>query len=109
PGVSLVPALRDAGAAPRDAALTQYANGYSLRTPQWRYTEWGDNGALGNELYDHDADPDEMVNLAGKAEHADTVAQLSRQLHDRIVSAKAKPAGLSQVAPTSVPKPKRAK
>ncbi len=53
--------------------------GYSLRTPRWRYTEW-DEGAQGRELYDHDADPKELTNLADNPEHAKTVAELSAQL-----------------------------
>jgi arylsulfatase A-like enzyme len=53
--------------------------GYSLRTARWRYTEWGE-GAHGRELYDHDADPKELTNLAEVAAHAKTVETLSQQL-----------------------------
>lgn len=53
--------------------------GYSLRTPRWRYTEW-DEGRKGRELYDHDADPRELTNLANKPEHAKTVDELSQQI-----------------------------
>jgi hypothetical protein len=53
--------------------------GYSLRTPRWRYTEW-DEGREGRELYDHDADPRELTNLADVAAHAKTVSDLSQQL-----------------------------
>ena len=53
--------------------------GYSLRTARWRYTEW-DEGRQGRQLYDHDTDPKELVNLAEKPEHASTVAALSEQL-----------------------------
>ena len=53
--------------------------GYSLRTLRWRYTEW-DEGNAGTELYDHDNDPGELVNLAAKPEHAKTVAELSAQV-----------------------------
>lgn len=53
--------------------------GYSLRTPRWRYTEW-DEGREGRELYDHDADPKELTNLADLPDHAATVAELARQL-----------------------------
>ena len=69
--------------------------GYSLRTERWRYTEW-DEGAQGRELYDHDADPLEITNLAAKPEHAATVADLSRKLREAAKSAH--PA--SGVAPT---------
>ncbi len=96
-GVSLVPALKNPQAKPRQAALTHYANGYSLRTERWRYTEWGENGKEGNELYDCKTDPAEMNNLAGKAEHADRVAQLSKQLRQRVAQSKKKVKGYTQI------------
>ncbi len=96
-GVSLVPALKDATAMPRDSAFTQYENGYSLRTPRWRYTEWGQHGAGGTELYDHESDPAEMVNLAGKPEHAETIAGLAKRLRERIADATSRPEGVEQV------------
>lgn len=96
-GVSLVPALKDASIAPRDSALTQYANGYSLRTARYRYTEWGENGAAGTELYDHETDPAEMINLANRAEQAALVQQLSQRLHERIAEANTRPKGVTQI------------
>lgn len=54
--------------------------GYSLRTPRWRYTEWGDGGRLGRELYDHETDPKELTNLANAPAHASTVKELAQQL-----------------------------
>ncbi len=96
-GVSLASALVDANAMPRDSALTQYANGYSLRTARYRYTEWGEKGAEGAEFYDRHSDPEELVNLAGRVEHAETAKRLSRLLRSRISDAKRAPAGLKQV------------
>ena len=96
-GVSLVPALVDPNASPRGSALTQYADGYSIRTPRYRYTEWGDEGAGGNELYDHESDPEEMTNLAGNPDHAETVARLSKLLRGRVAAARKKPDGVTQI------------
>ncbi|MBI1315141.1 sulfatase-like hydrolase/transferase [bacterium] len=96
-GVSLLPALRSVDATPRTSALTQYANGYSIRTSTHRYTEWGDNGSLGNELYDHANDPAEMTNLAGRPESANLVDELSVLLRRRITEAKQPPKGVTQI------------
>lgn len=97
PGVSLVPALNDPKAAPRAAALTQYDSGYSLRTARYRYTEWGENGKAGAELYDHQTDSAEMINLATKPEQSERVKQLSKQLRQRIAQAQQKPKGVTQI------------
>ena len=96
-GVSLTPALRDPSAMPRKSALTQYADGYSLRTTRYRYTEWGEQGALGRELYDHQSDPDEMVNLASKPELAEIIEELARILRERVAQAGREPPGIKQI------------
>jgi choline-sulfatase len=102
-GQSLVSILRDPAAIGRGWALTQVQRGgggaapitregagnnrrffgYSLRTARWRYTEWAE-GAQGRELYDHDADPKELTNLAAVAAHAQTVTELSQQLRTAV-------------------------
>jgi iduronate 2-sulfatase len=100
-GQSLVPLLADPATPGRGWAVTQVVRnarggglarrsdpvasgktpflGYSLRTPRYRYTEW-DGGREGRELYDHDADPKELTNLAAVPAHAATVAELSQRL-----------------------------
>ena len=94
-GQSVVPMLTDPEHAGRGWAVTQVARsrgkaappffGYSLRTPQWRYTEW-DEGREGRELYDHDADPRELTNLAGVEAHAATVESLAKQLREAVAT-----------------------
>ncbi len=53
--------------------------GRSVRTERWRYNEW-DDGKLGAELYDHDADPREHRNLVNVPEHANVIAELKKLL-----------------------------
>ncbi len=57
--------------------------GNSIREKRYRYTEWGQNGNQGKELYDYELDPDETVNIANHPENKELVAQLSEQLHAR--------------------------
>jgi iduronate 2-sulfatase len=95
PGQDLTHLLVDPDQPGRNWAVTQLRRpggksdakpplvGASLRTPRWRYTEW-DEGRRGRELYDHDADPQELVNLAEADLHADDVAALASQLHDAV-------------------------
>ncbi len=49
--------------------------GRTVRTARWRYVEWNE-GKQGAELYDHDRDPGEYVNLAGEPAQAQIVRQL---------------------------------
>ena len=55
--------------------------GYSLRTERFRYTEWRDfktGKVLARELYDHQNDSGETMNLAGHGKHAVTIKRLSK-------------------------------
>lgn len=97
-GISLAAVLDDPEASPRKSALSQYQNGYSIRTDRYRYTEWGEEGSEGSELYDHSSDPAEMKNLANDASQKDVIATLKKQLHDRIAAAQTPPKGLKQIA-----------
>ena len=90
-GQSLVPLLKDPSLPGRGWAVSQVGRGasgkqyfgYSLRTPRWRYTEW-DEGRQGRELYDHDADPKELANLATDPAREQTIAALSAQLREAV-------------------------
>jgi iduronate 2-sulfatase len=125
-GTSLVPLLVKEEATIKNAAFSQYprrvtdptapwkANsiihhdrtgfthmGYSIRTVDWRYTEWVTwNGTLlkpiwepvaARELYDHrnlstfptDFDAGENENVAGESQYQSIVATLSRQIREQ--------------------------
>jgi arylsulfatase A-like enzyme len=77
-GRSLIAQLKDP-AAPREApALTTYLRGnHSVRDERWRYIRYRDGG---EELYDHDNDPQEWTNLAAKPELQELKARLAQWL-----------------------------
>lgn len=84
-GVSLMPIIEQPTLPWKTAVFSQFGGteygGMSIRTEQYRYTEWGQSGGRGVELYDYGTDPNEIVNIAGLPENAKLVAHLSEQLH----------------------------
>lgn len=92
-GQSLVPMLKNPAEQGRGWSLSQVMRGgrnnpkfgYTLRTPQWRYTEW-DEGRRGKELYNHDSDPLEQTNLADDPNQQDLIAELSAQLKEAVAT-----------------------
>jgi len=90
-GRSLVPVLENPETAVHEVALSQYPRPgrmrYSLRTDRYRYTEWIDTKTgegRERELYDHEGDTLETVNLAVQPEHAATIQDLSSKLREMI-------------------------
>ena len=84
-GVSLTPVIEQPTRPWKTAVFSQFGGaahgGISIRTERYRYTEWGQNGNKGVELYDYEADPNETINIAGQPENAELVAHLSERLH----------------------------
>ena len=96
-GESLVPLMRNPNGKWKTAAFSQYPRhharimGYSIRTDRYRYTEWVRflgkpvykpdwTTEYGVELYDHQTDPQENVNLINDHRYAATRRQLSHRL-----------------------------
>ncbi len=88
-GTSFAPLLQNPARPWKRAAFSQYLRpgkdrfmGRSIRTDRWRYTEWTNarNESAGLELYDHETDTGENVNVATEAKHREIAAQLARQL-----------------------------
>ena len=81
-GTSVVPLMEEPGRSWKPAAFSRYNAGDSIRTDRHLYTEWTDDeGSLtARMLYDHEADPDENVNISEAPENAALVAELSEAL-----------------------------
>jgi len=102
-GKSLVTILKNGKEKVKDFAVTQYHRttkdgvnlmGYSLRTKQYRYTEWvkemfknGDgkynvNNVYAAEFYDYNTDPLEKVNLVNDEKYAAIIDRLKDNMKD---------------------------
>jgi iduronate 2-sulfatase len=84
-GVSLAPVRSDPTRAVNAVAFTQITLprrvGQSVRDDRWRYTEWGNRGSAGVELYDEQNDAEEFQNLAKDSQYAEPIIKLREILH----------------------------
>lgn len=93
-GFSFAPLIETPDRPWKTAAFSQYPRvipgygqvahgmGYSMRTDRYRFTQWRVPGTdfLAEELYDHERDPGENLNLADHPEYAEQVERLRAQL-----------------------------
>ena len=93
-GRSFVPLIKEPDHNWKSAAFSQYQRvipgygkiapgmGYSMRTDRYRFTEWLVPGTefRAYELYDHQSDPDENINLSDLPKHKELVRGLKTKL-----------------------------
>ncbi len=88
-GTSFVPLLDDPDRTWKDAVFSQYPRrgeavmGTTMRTDRYRYTEWRDTATdevLARELYDHEEDPQENVNLAVRPDYEPLMDKLAARM-----------------------------
>ena len=92
-GASFAPLIEDPDRPWKEGAITVWplnrnnpermTMGYSVQTDRYRYTEWikpGNGELMARDLFDHDVDPDENVNISKLPENADLINQLSELL-----------------------------
>ena len=95
-GKSLEPIMKNVNASIRGSALTRWRNGYSIKTKRYRLTKWGRYGELGYELYDHNNDKKELINLANRQDYKQVMDSLKLVIEQRITDASTKPKGLGR-------------
>lgn len=87
-GASLVPLLRNPEQPIKTAAFSVVQRlsglGRSVRTDRYRYTQWPDGS---RELFDHESDPEEYINLEQFPVHSRTVAEMKALLRNGYRSA----------------------
>jgi arylsulfatase A-like enzyme len=77
-GISIVPILKNPKVAWDHPSLTQMGEvRNTIRTEKWRYIRYNDNS---EELYNHENDALEWVNLANKPEYATVKAEMSKKM-----------------------------
>jgi len=88
-GTSFAPLIENPERPWKKAAFSQYPRstdefgrlmGYSTRTDRYRFTQWKKSRGgevAGVELYDHDKDPQENVNIAARRENTSLVKELA--------------------------------
>jgi iduronate 2-sulfatase len=82
-GSSFVPLMKKPDMEWKAAAIGRYQNGDTVRTDQYRFTEY--TGVKGNflarMLYDHENDPGENINVSEQKGNKPVVDSLAKQLH----------------------------
>jgi len=78
-GLNLVPQMtgRGSGENERIAITTFGMNNHGLRTSEYRYIRYEDGG---EELYEHNSDPNEWYNIAGEGGNAEVIEGLKKYL-----------------------------
>ena len=86
-GTSFTPLLKNPDRPWKTAAFSQVTRwdrgmGYTMRTERYRYTRWQNpkGEIVGREIYDHQSDPLENINIANRPEHAQLLESLDQQM-----------------------------
>jgi arylsulfatase A-like enzyme len=82
-GQSFVPLLKQPNSKGKLAAIGRFTNGDTIRTDQYRFTEYTQpNGKpVATMLYNHQQDPNENVNVAEAPEYSKAATELKEELH----------------------------
>lgn len=82
-GRSFLPLMQEPNREWKQAAIGRFRDGDTIRTDQYRFTEYTANGKFkACMLYDHKVDPQEDRNISEQEENQEVVKSLSDRLHE---------------------------
>jgi len=85
-GKSLVPYLKNSDLTDKSAeayTVSYGGNSGTLKSGKWRYNRWGvGSGNKNEELYNHETDPEEFVNLAIDKNYEDMLNEMRRKFKE---------------------------
>ena len=73
----------------RDAAFSVNGKGFLLRTNDWAFIAYGEQGKGGYELFDMTKDPEQFNNLASDPRYAKTLKSFQTKLTDKLIEIRA--------------------
>ncbi len=93
-GRSLVSTLQNPTTKTTNPALSQFTRfkkymGRAIRTDRYRYVQWSkikDGTVVARELYDHEVDPGETVNIAEQNEHRSQIAAFDAMFAEQVAN-----------------------
>jgi arylsulfatase A-like enzyme len=65
-------------------SVTQGGNTFLVRTKDWAYIQYQEDGSLGMELFDMRRDPQQFTNLAHLPAYAPIVADFQQKLQEKL-------------------------
>ncbi|MBI1247209.1 sulfatase-like hydrolase/transferase [bacterium] len=85
-GKDITPLLKDPKAKVHDDILnvSPMQKGFLLRTPDWSFIQYKEDGSGGMELFDMQNDPKQYTNLAEDPKYADVVARFQKRLAEKL-------------------------
>jgi iduronate 2-sulfatase len=85
-GKSLIPILENPKSTVREYAFSVSLGGktYLIRTDQWAFIQYGEEGEDGTELFDMYQDPNQFQNLAQQVSHQHILGQMKMLLKQKI-------------------------
>ncbi|MFT4542163.1 MAG: iduronate 2-sulfatase [Planctomycetota bacterium] len=93
-GKDISPMLDDPSHTVRSAAFSVNGKGFLLREEKWAYMQYAEDASKGVELFDMEADPAQLTNLAHDPDVRAIVERMKRQMKGKLAAVRSNDLGL---------------